>query len=69
VLDMSGLSFVDSSGCGALLSCLRKVKTKAGDLKLCSVSSQIRDLFKVIRMDQIFDIFETREEAVKAFAA
>jgi len=67
VLDMAELSFVDSSGCGALLSCLRKVKANAGDLKLCSVSSQIRDLFNVIRMDQIFDIFGSREEAVNAF--
>ncbi len=70
VFDMSGLIFVDSSGCGALLSCLRKVKDEGrGDLLLCSVSSQVQDLFKVVRMDQVFRIFESREEAVRAFAA
>ena len=69
IFDLSGLAFVDSSGCGALLSCLRKVKGHDGDLKLCRISKQIRDLFNVIRMDQVFQIFETREEAVKSFAS
>lgn len=69
VLEMSRLTFVDSSGCGALLSCLRKVKSYNGDLILCSLSSQVRDLFNVIRMDQLFRIFETRDQAVEAFYA
>ena len=38
VFDMSHLRFVDSSGCGALLSCLRKINAKGGDLKLCGVT-------------------------------
>ena len=65
---MSELTFVDSSGCGALLSCLRKVKEAQGDLFLCRVSSQVRDLFKVVRMDQVFRIFDSREGAVDGFA-
>lgn len=68
VLDMSELAFVDSSGCGALLSCLRKARAENGDLKLCSVSAQVKDLFSVIRMDEVFQILDAREEAVKAFA-
>jgi anti-sigma B factor antagonist len=66
VFDMSELTFVDSSGCGALLSCLRKVQEAQGELLLCRVSRQVQDLFKVVRMDQVFRIFESREEAVEA---
>jgi anti-sigma B factor antagonist len=69
VFDMSALGFVDSSGCGALLSCLRKVRANDGELKLCGVRRQIQDLFNVIRMDQIFEIFGSRQEAVSSFAA
>ena len=69
VFDMSELTFVDSSGCGALLSCLRKVREGKGELKLCKVSTQVRDLFSVIRMDQVFQILNSRDEAVKAFTA
>lgn len=67
VFDMSELAFVDSSGCGALLSCLRKAKEVQGGLFLCNVTSQVRDLFNVVRMDQVFRIFDSRDGAVKAF--
>ena len=67
VLDLSRLRFVDSSGLGALLSCLRQLSAKGGDLKLCGMSKQVRALFELVRMHRIFDIYGTREEAVKAF--
>ena len=67
VLDLSRLSFVDSSGLGAMLSCLRQLSAKSGDLKLCGMSKQVRALFELVRMHRIFDIYGTRAEAVSAF--
>jgi anti-sigma B factor antagonist len=67
VLDLSRLSFVDSSGLGAILSCLRQLSAKSGDLKLCSMSKKVRGLFELVRMHRIFDIYGTQEEAVSAF--
>ena len=67
VLDLSRLRFVDSSGLGAMLSCLRQLTAKSGDLKLCGMSKQVRALFELVRMHRIFDIYATKEEAVKAF--
>jgi anti-sigma B factor antagonist len=69
VIDLSPLRFVDSSGLGAMLSCLRQVSAKGGDLKLCCLSKQVRALFELVRMHRIFDIFGSREEAVHAFQA
>lgn len=69
VLDLSRLSFVDSSGLGAMLSCLRQLSAKSGDLKLCGMSKQVRSLFELVRMHRIFDIYGTRDEAVSAFHA
>jgi anti-sigma B factor antagonist len=69
VLDLSQLRFVDSSGLGAMLSCLRQLTAKGGDLKLCGMSKQVRALFELVRMHRIFDIYNTREDAVKAFHA
>jgi anti-sigma B factor antagonist len=68
VFDMSEMNFVDSSGCGALLSCLRTLRADNGDLKLCRISPQVQELFKLIRMDRIFHILEKREDAVEAFS-
>ena len=67
VLDLSRLRFVDSSGLGAILSCLRQLSAKNGDLKLCGLSKQVRGAFELVRMHRVFDIAETREEAVHAF--
>jgi anti-sigma B factor antagonist len=67
VLDLSRLRFVDSSGLGAMLSCLRQLSAKGGDLKLSGMSRQVRALFELVRMHRIFDIYSTREEAVRAF--
>jgi len=67
VLDLSHLEFVDSSGLGAFLSCLRHVQAKGGDLKLCRVAKPVRALFELVRMHKIFQIFDTQEEAIRAF--
>ena len=68
ILDLSRLRFVDSSGMGAILSCLRQLSAKGGDLKLCGMSRQVQTVFELVRMHRIFDIYATQEEAVRAFA-
>lgn len=67
VLDLSRLRFVDSSGLGAFISALRKLNAKGGDLKLCGMSKQVRAVFELVRMHRVFDIFGSRDEAVRAF--
>jgi anti-sigma B factor antagonist len=67
VFDMSGVQFVDSSGCGALLSCLREQTARGGDLKLCGISKPVRALFELVRMHKIFDILPDKGQAVAAY--
>jgi anti-sigma B factor antagonist len=67
VLDLSRLRFVDSSGLGAILSCLRQLSARNGDLKLCGMTKQVRTAFELVRMHRIFDVTGTKEEAVQAF--
>ena len=69
VLDISQLRFVDSSGLGAILSCLRKLVSAGGDLKLlCDKCKPVRMFFELVRMNRIIDIFTTRQDALDAFA-
>jgi anti-sigma B factor antagonist len=56
VFDMSSVNFLDSSGCGALLSCLRQVNTAGG-----------RTLFELIRMHRIVEMYDTKEAALASF--
>ena len=67
VLDLSRLRFVDSSGLGAMLSCLRQLTGRGGDLRLAGMSKPVRALFELVRMHRIFDIYGTKEEAIRAF--
>ena len=67
VFDMSHLQFVDSSGIGAFLSCLRRVNAAGGDLKLYGITKQVYSVFQITRMQRIFDIFDTRDQAIEAF--
>ena len=69
LLDLSGMRFLDSSGLGFFLSCLRKVMAKGGDLKLCGMSEQVRAVFELLRMQRILEIYDTREDALRAFQA
>jgi anti-sigma B factor antagonist len=68
VLDMSGVKFVDSSGLGALISCLRQLNSRRGDFKLCAMTNTVRALFELMRMHRVFNIHDTREEAVRSFS-
>jgi len=67
LLNMSPLTFLDSAGLGALLSCLRRLSSAGGDMKLSGVSKPVRSVFQITRMHRIFDIFDTPEEALHAF--
>lgn len=64
VVDMRALKFVDSSGLGAMLSCLRIMNNKQGQLMLIEMSKPVRALFELVRMHRIFAIYNTLEEAL-----
>lgn len=68
VLDFNRVQFVDSRGCGVILSCLKHVSEAGGDLKLCQVARAVRMVFELIRLHRICEIVNTKEDAIRAFA-
>jgi anti-sigma B factor antagonist len=67
VLNLADVKFVDSSGLGALISALREVNGRDGSLKLCALTRSVRALFELMRMNRIFSIYESQEEAVASY--
>ena len=67
IFDFSNLRFIDSTGLGAIVSFLKQSKTAGGDLKLCGMSPAVRKLFELVRVHKIIDIFNTKEETIRAF--
>jgi len=62
-IDFSEVEFIDSSGLGCLVSCLKHIGTR-GSLCLCNPQSAVQTTFKLSRMDKVFRIFDSREAMV-----
>jgi anti-sigma B factor antagonist len=69
VFDLAGLELIDSSGVGAIVSLFKRVRTQQGDVKLAALGGQPAEIFKLLRLDKAFDIFEKVEEAVAKFGS
>jgi anti-sigma B factor antagonist len=69
ILDMNQVLFVDSSGCGALLSSLRTITGNGGDMKLADVQKPVQALFELVRLHRIVEIADDREMAIRSFGS
>lgn len=67
VLDLNQVKFIDSSGLGSFLSILRDLNARGGDLKLSRMNSPIQRMFELVKMQKIFEIYKSNDEAVKSF--
>jgi len=68
VFDCSTLEFLDSTGLGVLLLCLKESMKKDGDIRLAEVNETVRMVLEITRADEIFQVFPTVEEAVASFS-
>jgi len=67
VLDLSEVDFIDSSGLGAIVSSLKTLGND-GDLVICGIRETVMGLFKITRMNRVFQIFATESEAIEALS-
>ena len=66
VLDLKGVSFMDSAGLGALMAMLKSVTERGGDLKIAGLQKKPRMVFEITRAYKVFEIFDDVQEAVRA---
>ncbi|MCL6092764.1 MAG: STAS domain-containing protein [Thermoleophilia bacterium] len=64
IVDMSGVHFIDSSALGVLIGGVKRLKPKEGKLVLVSVDENVNWIFQITGLNSVFDIFQTREEAL-----
>ena len=67
VVNMSGVSFIDSSGLAMFVQGMKNCREHAGNLHLCSLQKPVRFIFDLMRLDRAIDIFASEEDAVRAF--
>ena len=64
VLNLAGVSHMDSSGLGLLLSIYSTIRSQGGDLKLLSIGDRVRDLLTMTQLSEVFEIFEDENRAL-----
>jgi anti-sigma B factor antagonist len=67
VLDCSQLQHLDSAGIEVLLQCIDEAMKRDGDVKLAAVSPASLTILELMRVDRLFEIFETVDEATRSF--
>lgn len=60
LIDLKDVTFVDSSGLGVLVACLKNARSASCKMYICSINDQIRMLFELTSMDRVFEVFADR---------
>ncbi len=66
LLDLSGLEYISSAGLRSILSTAKQLKPQGGKLLFSGLQGPVKEVFKISGFGSIFQIFESREDALKA---
>jgi len=67
VLDMGGLTYIDSAGIGMIAGKLKTVRERGGDMKLLNLTTRGQRVFGMAKLLLMFETFESEDMAVKSF--
>ncbi len=67
LIDFSRTGYIDSSGLGALVSISKRIRETGGELRLSGLNDDLRSLFELTKLDTLFAITETPEQALTNF--
>ena len=67
LINCKDLDYISSAGLGALMGVIENIKTNGGDIKLCNTSNSVYRVFDILGFTELFQIFDSLEEGLKAF--
>ena len=66
IVNFVNVSYIDSSGLATLIEMMQRVKRSQGVMHLAQMSDKIRGLFEITKLDKLFKIFKTQQDALAA---
>jgi anti-sigma B factor antagonist len=69
VLDLSHVKYIDSNSLGQLVGALHHVRSQGGDIRLFGVQQRVIDAMVLVRLTELFEIFDTEAAAVASYVA
>jgi anti-sigma B factor antagonist len=67
LINLSGVSYIDSSGLGELITSHNSLRNRGGGVKLLNPTKRIRDLLQMTKLLGVFEIFEDETAALQSF--
>jgi len=67
VVDLEKVDYIDSSGLATLVEILKNFRGFGGKLRICNLSSKVKSLFEITKLEKLFDIKDSLIEAVTGF--
>ena len=67
LLNLAGVSYIDSSGIGELVASFTAITNAAGQLKLLNLTQKLQDLLAITKLLTVFDVYESEAEALNSF--
>ncbi len=64
IVDFEGVEYLSSSALGKLITLKKKVEENSGTLKMCRIKPEIMEVFRITRLDTIFDIYPDLDAAL-----
>jgi anti-sigma B factor antagonist len=68
LLNLSDVSYIDSSGIGELVSGFTTVTNQGGVLKLLGLTKRVKDLLQITKLYTVFDVYDDETSAIRSFA-
>ncbi len=69
VLNLGGVSYIDSGGLGTLVGLYTSARAVGGDIKLANLTQRVRDQLQITKLVTVFEVYDSEEKAINAFAA
>src|SRR3989338_9920907 len=67
LINLERVEYIDSSGLATLVELLKNIKNYGGRLKISNLSNKVRSLFEITKLEKLFDIADSEDEALKNF--
>ncbi|MFC2090076.1 STAS domain-containing protein [Bacteroidota bacterium] len=67
VLNLKSIKFIDSSGFSVLLTVMKAANNNYGEFKICNTLPEVKELFKLLQLHNVFELFENLDDCIASF--
>ena len=67
ILNLSGVSYIDSGGLGTLVGVYSSARSAGADIKLTGLGKRLRDVLQITKLVTVFEVYDNEQQAIAAF--